>query len=67
MSTASSLYSTQEEKQAAEIRKLRKELVEAQTKVNTLSGQLSTNVSKLFFPYIKVYLGNTGGETDPRT
>jgi neuron navigator 2 len=45
VSTASSLYSSQEEKQASEIRKLRRELAEAHEKVNTLSGQLSTNVS----------------------
>ncbi|XP_046655856.1 neuron navigator 2-like isoform X5 [Daphnia pulicaria] len=43
VSTASSLYSSQEEKQASEIRKLRRELAEAHEKVNTLSGQLSTN------------------------
>lgn len=45
VSTASSLYSTPEEKQAHEIRKLRKELGEAQEKVHTLTSQLSTNVS----------------------
>lgn len=45
VSTASSLYSSQEEKQASEIRKLRRDLAEAHEKVNTLSGQLSTNVS----------------------
>ncbi len=44
VSTASSLYSSQEEKQASEIRKLKRELGEAHEKVNTLSGQLSTNV-----------------------
>lgn len=49
VSTASSLYSSQEEKQASEIRKLRRELNEAHEKVNTLSGQLSTNVN---FPYL---------------
>lgn len=48
VSTASSLYSSQEEKQASEIRKLRRELAEAHEKVNTLSGQLSTNVSCLW-------------------
>lgn len=45
VSTASSLYSTLEEKQAHEIRKLRKELGEAQEEVHTLTSQLSTNVS----------------------
>ncbi|XP_045469651.1 protein sickie isoform X1 [Harmonia axyridis] len=43
VSTASSLYSSAEEKQAHEIRKLRKELIDAQEKVNTLTSQLSTN------------------------
>ncbi|XP_066902142.1 protein sickie isoform X3 [Halyomorpha halys] len=43
VSTASSLYSTPEEKQAHEVRKLRKELSEAQEKVHTLTNQLSTN------------------------
>lgn len=45
VSTASSLYSSAEEKQAHEIRKLRRELMEAQEKVQTLTSQLSTNVS----------------------
>ncbi|ENN81992.1 hypothetical protein YQE_01703, partial [Dendroctonus ponderosae] len=45
VSTASSLYSSAEEKQAHEIRKLRRELGEAQEKVHTLTSQLSTNVS----------------------
>ncbi|XP_044262879.1 protein sickie isoform X1 [Tribolium madens] len=43
VSTASSLYSSAEEKQAHEIRKLRRELTEAQEKVQTLTSQLSTN------------------------
>lgn len=45
VSTASSLYSTAEEKQAHEIRKLRRELLDSQEKVYTLTSQLSTNVS----------------------
>ncbi|CAB0006443.1 unnamed protein product [Nesidiocoris tenuis] len=45
VSTTSSLYSTPEEKQAHEVRKLRKELQDAQEKVHTLTNQLSTNVS----------------------
>lgn len=49
VSTASSLYSSAEEKQAHEIRKLRRELIEAQDKVQTLTSQLSTNVSSVFF------------------
>ncbi|KAK6631851.1 hypothetical protein RUM43_013917 [Polyplax serrata] len=43
VSTASSLYSTPEEKQAHEIRKLRRELLDSQEKVYTLTSQLSTN------------------------
>ncbi|CAH1134529.1 unnamed protein product [Ceutorhynchus assimilis] len=43
VSTASSLYSSAEEKQAHEIRKLRRELGDAQEKVHTLTSQLSTN------------------------
>lgn len=42
---SSSLYSTPEEKQAQEVRRLRKDLSEAQQKVNTLNTQISTNVS----------------------
>ena len=45
VSTASSLYSSQEEKQAPGIHKFRIDLAEAHEKVNTLFGQLSTNVS----------------------
>lgn len=45
VSTASSLYSSAEEKQAHELRKLRRELNDAQDKVHTLTSQLSTNVS----------------------
>ena len=48
VSSSSSLYSSQEEKQAAEIRKLRKDLGEAQDKVGTLTNQLTTNVSFIF-------------------
>lgn len=46
VSSSSSLYSSQEEKQAAEIRKLRKDLADAQDKVGTLTNQLTTNVSQ---------------------
>ncbi|XP_069191860.1 protein sickie isoform X6 [Procambarus clarkii] len=45
VSSSSSLYSSQEEKQAAEIRKLRKDLADAQEKVGTLTNQLTTNSS----------------------
>lgn len=56
VSTASSLYSSQEEKQASEIRKLKRELGEAHEKVNTLSGQLSTNVlPAVFFNFINFF------------
>lgn len=47
VSTASSLYSSAEEKQAHELRKLRRELLDAQEKVHSLTSQLSTNVSTL--------------------
>lgn len=62
VSTASSLYSSAEEKQAHEIRKLRRELGEAQEKVHTLTSQLSTNVSTFFMRvlsviFAKIYLG----------
>ncbi|XP_034945344.1 protein sickie isoform X2 [Chelonus insularis] len=43
VSTASSLYSSAEEKQAHELRKLRRELLDAQEKVHSLTNQLSTN------------------------
>ncbi|XP_076054657.1 uncharacterized protein LOC143033284 isoform X3 [Oratosquilla oratoria] len=43
VSSSSSLYSSQEEKHAAEVRKLRKDLTDAQEKVLTLTNQLSTN------------------------
>ncbi|XP_044727991.1 protein sickie isoform X3 [Chrysoperla carnea] len=43
VSTTSSLYSSAEEKQAHEIRKLRRELMDAQEKVHTLTSQLTTN------------------------
>ncbi|XP_012287045.1 protein sickie, partial [Orussus abietinus] len=43
VSTASSLYSSAEEKQAHELRKLRRELLDAQEKVHSLTSQLSTN------------------------
>lgn len=48
VSTASSLYSSAEEKQAHELRKLRRELLDAQEKVHSLTSQLSTNVSTRF-------------------
>ncbi|KAL1138823.1 hypothetical protein AAG570_008885, partial [Ranatra chinensis] len=48
VSTASSLYSTPEEKQAHEVRKLRRELCDAQEKVLSLTSQLSTNVSTYY-------------------
>ena len=44
VSTVSSLYSTPEEKQSHEIRKLHRELQDAQEKVHNLTNQLSTNV-----------------------
>ncbi|KAG5310155.1 SICK protein, partial [Acromyrmex insinuator] len=44
VSTTSSLYSSAEEKQAHELRKLRRELLDAQEKVHSLTSQLSTNM-----------------------
>lgn len=58
VSTASSLYSSAEEKQAHEIRKLRRELMEAQEKVHTLTSQLSTNVSALEYNRIEKTIGS---------
>ncbi|XP_043276440.1 protein sickie isoform X2 [Venturia canescens] len=43
VSTASSLYSSAEEKQAHELRKLRRELLDAQEKVHSLTSRLSVN------------------------
>ncbi|CAL1287848.1 unnamed protein product [Larinioides sclopetarius] len=43
VSTSSSMYSTAEEKQAHEIRKLKRELDQAHEKVATLTSQLTTN------------------------
>ncbi|XP_042895687.1 neuron navigator 2 isoform X6 [Parasteatoda tepidariorum] len=43
VSTSSSIYSTAEEKQAHEIRKLKRELDQAHEKVTTLTSQLTTN------------------------
>lgn len=47
---SSSLYSGMgaDEKHAQEVRRLRRDLSEAQDKVHTLTSQLSTNVSKIF-------------------
>lgn len=57
VSTASSLYSSAEEKQAHELRKLRRELLDAQEKVHSLTSQLSTNVSYISsFNLKKLYL-----------
>ncbi|KAL1454928.1 hypothetical protein WDU94_009057 [Cyamophila willieti] len=42
-SVSSSIYSTPEERQSYELRKLRRELVDAQEKVQTLTSQLTTN------------------------
>uniref|UniRef100_A0A1A9W0A8 Uncharacterized protein n=1 Tax=Glossina brevipalpis TaxID=37001 RepID=A0A1A9W0A8_9MUSC len=46
LSGGSSLYGTSEERQAHEIRRLKRELMEAREQVLSLSSQLSTNVSK---------------------
>lgn len=52
VSTTSSLYSTPEEKHAHELRKLRRELGDAQEKVLTLTSQLSTNVSFILYLFM---------------
>ena len=44
VSSSSSLYSSQEEKHAAEVRKLKRDLSDAQDRVTTLTNQLTTNV-----------------------
>ncbi|XP_048240094.1 neuron navigator 2-like isoform X17 [Haliotis rufescens] len=49
VSTSSSVYSSAEEKQQAEVRKLQRELVSAQDKVLTLQTQLNTNRADTIF------------------
>lgn len=46
LSGGSSLYSSAEERQASEIRRLKRELLDARDTVMSLSSQLSTNVSR---------------------
>ena len=57
MSGGSSMYGsiTDEQRQANEVRRLKRELTEAREQVMSLSSQLSTNVStwQLFFPFNK--------------
>lgn len=53
--SAVSLYSTPEEKQGLEVRKLRRQLADAHDKVHTLTTQLSTNVSFSFIPSACIY------------
>lgn len=48
LSGGSSLYSSAEERQASEIRRLKRELLDARDQVMSLSSQLSTNVSRFF-------------------
>lgn len=65
---SSSLYSGlgTDEKQAQEVRRLRRDLSDAQDKVHTLTSQLSTNVSIkiniylyiIFFTYSRYYKSN---------
>lgn len=53
LSGGSSLYGSVEERQANEVRRLKRELADAKDQVMTLSSQLSTNVSfELFFNLI---------------
>ncbi|KAG5683216.1 hypothetical protein PVAND_012511 [Polypedilum vanderplanki] len=51
MSGGSSMYgsTTEEQRQANEVRRLKRELIEAREQVMSLSSQLSTNVSFFFF------------------
>lgn len=51
LSGGSSLYGSAEERQANEIRRLKRELLDAREQVLSLSSQLSTNVSikQIFF------------------
>lgn len=49
LSGGSSLYGSVEERQANEMRRLKRELLDAKDQVMSLSSQLSTNVSKLFY------------------
>lgn len=55
MSTTSSMYSTPEEKQAHEIRRLRKELDHSNDKVVTLTAQLTTNVSTCTLVSVQIF------------
>jgi hypothetical protein len=57
MSGGSSMYgsTTEEQRQANEVRRLKRELTEAREQVMSLSSQLSTNVSKkLLFFFFKI-------------
>lgn len=48
LSGGSSLYGSAEERQLHEVRRLKRELVDARDQVMSLSSQLSTNVSRIF-------------------
>lgn len=48
LSGGSSLYGSVEERQANEVRRLKRELTDARDQVMSLSSQLSTNVSLYF-------------------
>lgn len=48
LSGGSSLYGSAEERQANEVRRLKRELVDARDQVMSLSSQLSTNVSSRY-------------------
>lgn len=51
LSGGSSLYGSVEERQANEVRRLKRELTDARDQVMSLSSQLSTNVSFFQFFY----------------
>lgn len=54
LSGGSSLYGSAEERQANEVRRLKRELGDARDQVMSLSSQLSTNVSVVFLCNILV-------------
>jgi hypothetical protein len=51
VSGGSSLYGSTEERQASEVRRLKRELMDARDQVCSLSGQLSANVSTNFIQF----------------
>lgn len=56
LSGGSSLYGSAEERQANEVRRLKRELCDARDQVMSLSSQLSTNVSLILNIYIYIFV-----------